>query len=126
MTFFESKLGQSILEACPAVWREWSFTFAIPLSQWQLYNPDKAQPKIVSDDDSIIVQGIIDILAQTPRGLLIVDFKTDNVTPDQVTERAEFYRRQLELYSMAATAILKAELFGKWLYFLTPHCPIQI
>jgi ATP-dependent helicase/nuclease subunit A len=59
-------------------------------------------------------------LVQTPQGLLIIDFKTDQVTANQVAERAELYRRQLELYSRAASAILKAKTIGKWLYFLTP------
>ena len=76
--------------------------------------------------DTIIVQGIIDMLIQKPEGLLVIDFKTDDVSAEQVSERAELYREQMVLYGRAAGAILKAEVLGKWLYFLTPHCPIQI
>ena len=76
--------------------------------------------------DTIIVQGIIDMLIRTPQGLVIIDFKTDNVTPGQVRERAELYRRQLALYSRAASAILKSESIAKWLYFLTPACAFEI
>lgn len=76
--------------------------------------------------DTIIVQGIIDMLIRTPQGLVIIDFKTDNVTPGQVSERAEFYRPQLDLYSRAASAILKDKLLAKWLYFLTPSCAFEI
>jgi ATP-dependent helicase/nuclease subunit A len=71
------------------------------------------------------MQGIIDMLIRTPQGLVIIDFKTDNVTPGQVPERAEFYRRQLDLYSRSASAILKDKPLGKWLYFLTPGCAIE-
>ena len=127
MAFFESQLGQKILGAYPAIWREWSFSFAIPASGWQLYSFDKKPPsQIDSEDDVIIVQGIIDMLVQTPDGLLIVDFKTDNITTTRAAEHAELYRRQLELYAKAATAILKTELLGKWLYFLTPRCSIEV
>ncbi|GAG25778.1 unnamed protein product, partial [marine sediment metagenome] len=76
--------------------------------------------------DTIIVQGIIDMLIRTPQGLVIIDFKTDRVIPGQVTERAELYRRQLEYYSRAATAILKSQSITKWLYFLTPATEFEV
>jgi ATP-dependent exoDNAse (exonuclease V) beta subunit len=66
------------------------------------------------------------MLVRTPKGLVIIDFKTDKITTDQVTERAELYRRQLQLYSRAASAILKSESIAKWLYFLTPGCSIEV
>jgi len=65
------------------------------------------------------------MLVQTPKGLVVIDFKTDDITAEEVTERAELYRRQLELYGRAASAILKAKLLGKWLYFLTPGCEFE-
>ena len=76
--------------------------------------------------DTIIVQGIIDMLIQIPRGLVVIDFKTDKVTAGEVNQRAELYRRQLELYSRAASAILKSESVAKWLYFLTPARAIEV
>jgi len=79
------------------------------------------------------MQGIIDMLVRTPQGLVIIDFKTDKVTAGEVRERTELYRRQLDLYSQAASAILgrrraslKSESIAKWLYFLTPACAIEI
>jgi ATP-dependent helicase/nuclease subunit A len=83
------------------------------------------QPE-VSADETIIVQGIIDMLVQRPEGLLVIDFKTDNVTAKEVRERAELYREQLELYGRAAGAILKSEILGRWLYFLKPGCKVEI
>ena len=85
------------------------------------------------EDETVIVQVIIDMLIRTPQGLVIIDFKTDNVTSSQVNQRAELYRRQLDLYSRAASAILgrrqaslKSESIAKWLYFLTPACAFEI
>ena len=66
------------------------------------------------------------MLIRTPQGLVIIDFKTDRVTAGQVTERAELYRRQLEYYSRAASAILKSESITKWLYFLTPRVSKEV
>jgi ATP-dependent helicase/nuclease subunit A len=122
--FFESELGRTVLDASNTVWREWPFTFAIPASEWE--DSDVLRDTRYEIQDTIIVQGIIDMLVQTPRGLLIVDFKTDHITAEQVPERAEVYREQLELYGRAAAAILKDELLGKWLYFLTSNIAYSV
>ena len=121
-TFFESELGQSILDGKNKAYREWPFTFALPACE--LSHASDKRP--ATSDELIVVQGIIDMLVQTPQGLLVIDFKTDRIAADQVPERAELYRRQLELYSRAAGAILKTEILAKWLYFLTPGCAIEV
>ena len=66
------------------------------------------------------------MLIQTQQGLVVIDFKTDDVTPTEVAGRAELYRRQLDLYSRAASAVLKSKLIAKWLYFLTPGRAIEV
>ena len=66
------------------------------------------------------------MLIRTPRGLLVIDFKTDRINVGEVSQRAEFYRQQLELYGRAASAILKEKLISKWLYFLTPATVFEI
>ena len=88
----------------------------------------QACPELVEWDarDTIIVQGIIDMLIQTPDGLVIIDFKTDKVTSKKVNERSELYRGQIELYARAAESILKTKTISKWLYFLTPQISIEV
>ena len=115
VTFFESELGKTVLDALPEVWREWPFSFAASPSQLKK-----------AGDEVVIVQGIIDTLIRTPKGLLVIDFKTDAVSAEQASKRAESYREQLEYYSRAAGAILKTNVVGKWLYFLEPGCAVEI
>jgi ATP-dependent helicase/nuclease subunit A len=79
-----------------------------------------------TSDESIVVQGIIDVLIQTPQGLIVIDFKTDNISAGHATERAELYRGQLDLYARAASAILNTPTAGKWLYFLAPRRAVEI
>jgi len=117
MAFFETEQGRLIFNPVNKVWREWPFTFALPASEWE--NSSVAE-------DTIVVQGIIDLLIHTAQGLVVIDFKTDNIMTEQAQERAELYRRQLELYSRAACAILKEKPVGKWLYFLNPHVFIEV
>ena len=122
VTFFNSELGQLIFETDNKVLREWPFTFTIPACDFS----DMSHESRVTSDETIIVQGIIDLLIQTPKGLVIVDFKTDKITAGQAEKRAELYRRQLELYGRAASAIIKTKTFAKWLYFLTPCIPVEV
>jgi len=126
LAFFHSEPGRLALDAENIVLREWPFTFALPASELKhtyLLPDTQSCPERSRRDairDTIIVQGIVDMLVRTPRGLVIIDFKTDRITAGQVDERAGLYRRQLELYGRAASAILKSECITKWLYFLTP------
>jgi len=76
--------------------------------------------------DTIIVQGIIDMLIQTPQGLIVIDFKTDKIPESQITARAELYRPQLDLYAKAAAEILNAKSTTKYLHFLTPRRAIAL
>jgi len=121
--FFESELGREVLEAWPGVWCEWPFTFALPAS---FVARDSSLVARVVEDETVIVQGIIDMLIQTSQGLVVIDFKTDNVTAKEVSEWAELYRGQLELYGRAAETILKDKTIGKWLCFLKPGCVVEV
>ena len=123
LVFFQNELGRMALDRQNTVWREWPFTFALPASEWR--DSYAGRDTRYGIRDTIIVQGIIDMLIRTPLGLVVIDFKTDNITVKQVPERAELYRQQLELYSRAASAILKEKLISKWLYFLTPACQFE-
>jgi len=122
ITFFESRLGQKTLRPENVVWREWPFTFAVGASEFS----DTMDEARGTRGELIVVQGIIDMVVGTPEGLLVIDFKTDDITAKQVVKRAELYREQLELYGRAAGAILKKKILGKWLYFLTPGCEVEV
>ena len=123
LAFFQSDLGRMALDKRNTIWREWPFTFALPASLVVRATSHESQG---TDDDFVVVQGIIDMLVRTPQGLVVIDFKTDNITAGQVPQRAELYRQQLELYARAASKILKEKLLAKWLYFLTPATEFEI
>jgi ATP-dependent helicase/nuclease subunit A len=134
--FFESELGRAVLDGNNIIWREWPFSFAVPVSAvrdlWPVSRDSKVKEqksgheRRATSDEIIVIQGIIDMVVETPAGLLIIDFKTDDIAAGQVASRAEFYREQLELYSRAAGEILKKKIAGSWLYFLTPGCAITM
>lgn len=137
--FFETELGKQAIGALPSVWREWVFTFGLRADelrvlagngQWMTEvrtgMRDLSRRSEAKPDEVIVVQGIIDLLVRTPAGLLVIDFKTDDVAGEQIAERSNLYRRQLELYGRAAEAILKQKVAGRWLYFLKPGCAVEV
>jgi ATP-dependent helicase/nuclease subunit A len=65
----------------------------------------------------VILQGIVDLLVQRPQGILVVDYKTDAISPKQLPERIQTYKGQLNLYARAVREILKTEVVGQVLYF---------
>jgi len=151
LTFFQGNLGRLALDAENRVHREWPFTFALPASEWHP-TPDIRHTKCdirdttggslkrslgmaaantlhasrFTSNESIVVQGIIDMLIRTPQGLIVIDFKTDNITAGQTPQRAELYRGQLDLYAKVAARILNAVSTEKHLYFLQLCCAIRI
>jgi len=129
--FFQSELGRMALDPENKVERDWPFTFALPACAAPLSVFDRKQGGCLLRDtkyeirDTIIVQGIIDMLIHTPKGFIIIDFKNDDISVSEVARRAELYRPQLDLYARAASAIVKSESVAKWLYFLAPRLAVE-
>ena len=117
--FFQSDLGLLVKDPANIVHREWPFTFALPAEYF-------TGSGAAGTTENVIVQGIIDLLLETPAGLIVIDFKTDRITAAQTISRAAVYAPQMNLYALAAQAVLKKTIKAKYLYFLTPACVLQI
>ncbi len=98
--------------------REYRFTLLVPARE---YDPQAAE------EDAILLQGVADLCFETEGGLTVVDFKTDHVfTPQEITDRTERYRPQLEAYSLALTRVLEAPVTRRVLYFLSPGKAVDV
>ncbi|UCC22638.1 MAG: PD-(D/E)XK nuclease family protein, partial [Planctomycetota bacterium] len=126
--FFDSELGRMVLDGKNTVWPEWPFTCSVSASEvrdsW--FVTRSSSVKLECGDETVVVQGIIDMLIQTAGGLVVIDFKTDDVSGKEVAGRAELYRGQLEVYGRAAGAILKSKVVSRWLYFLRQRREFEI
>ncbi|MBW8036392.1 MAG: hypothetical protein FVQ79_12385, partial [Planctomycetes bacterium] len=116
LTFFQTDVGKQTTDPSNIVHREWPFIIAIP----------SADLTEEATEETIIVQGIVDMIIETPKDLIIVDFKTDRVTAGQTAERAKLYEKQLNLYAKAAAQILNKKVSHKYLYFTTPAKTLKI
>jgi len=109
--FFVSDLYQSIVAPNP-IRREFKFSVLAPA---QKYFPEAAcAPK-----ETILLQGVIDCLIETPDGLVILDFKTDRVSEKSISKRAERYREQMNAYTFATEEIFSRPVRSRILYFFS-------
>ena len=53
---------------------------------------------LVFPDGSDLIEGVIDLVFEEEAGLVIVDYKTDRITPDQAVAQAAHHAPQLQLY----------------------------
>ena len=106
LALFASELGKRIQNA-PEMVREFKFSI---LADASIYDPALA-------GEQVLLQGVTDCCLLEEDGLCVIDFKTDRVRPGQERERAEYYRGQLDAYSLALSRIFERPVKEKCLYF---------
>jgi ATP-dependent helicase/nuclease subunit A len=129
--FFYTEPGTELLRA-EWVKREIPFIYGLPAHQspaeWlHELSPNAGMQTLEEDgkmqasleNETVLVQGIIDCLYEVGGELVLLDYKTDQVLEhrgglDKLTEN---YRFQLELYGRAIEDILGRRVDRKWLYF---------
>lgn len=115
LSFFASEPGKRLLSA-RWVRRELPFSFAMEAKE--IY-PDWQGP-----EEKVFVQGIIDCLFRDEKGLVLLDYKTDEISGRfsggfEAAKTILFnrYRVQILLYRRAVEAILKEPVKEAYLYF---------
>jgi RecB family exonuclease len=71
-------------------------------------------------EDDVLIRGTIDLVARTGDSSVILDFKTNTVSPEAVAEAAGRYRLQLGLYALALSRAEDAVPGRLIIHFLTP------
>jgi len=113
--FFETDLGQRMILA-KELRREVPFSFAFPASDiysdWQ------------GEDETVLIQGIIDCIFWDEKGLVLLDYKTDRITGRFKGGIAEAkpilenrYKVQIQMYAKALEQILKKQISERYLFF---------
>lgn len=110
--FFRTAVGRKMLVHPEKVHRELPFSLGIPAGE--IYPELAGCPEVT---DKVLVQGIVDCCIQTEGSLILVDYKTDELSPDALEQVKEKYRLQLELYARALSGIFQQPVREKYLYF---------
>jgi ATP-dependent helicase/nuclease subunit A len=113
--FFDSEVGQRLQQA-PSVYREMPFSFSVKASELEQNWEGK--------EETVLVQGIIDCLFRDEKGVVLLDFKTDDISNrfqgtfekarDTLLSR---YKTQLNLYTRAVEEIGSIHISERYLYF---------
>jgi len=76
--------------------------------------------------EDLVIRGQVDLWFQEGGELVIVDYKTDDVTAAQAHQRAHNYAPQLRLYALAVERIAGRPVDRAWLHFLRPNTPVEV
>ena len=112
--FFQSDLYARMARS-PRCLREYPFTSLLPAS---------CMDTSLTDDESLMVQGITDCVFEEDGALVIVDYKTDRVTEGQ--ELVERYHAQLETYRHALEQALDMPVRECLLYSFALDAVVEI
>ena len=105
LSFFQTPLGQKLLTG--RYIREFKFSI---LEDAAAYGEGLA-------GEQILLQGVVDCALVEPDGITVVDFKTDYVTEQTLSEVLNRYRLQVDTYSRALERIYEMPVKGTCLYF---------
>ncbi|MBS1258921.1 MAG: ATP-dependent helicase/nuclease subunit A [Candidatus Scalindua arabica] len=74
-----------------------------------------------------LIRGQIDLFYFNNEGLLkIIDYKANDITTDEIPEKVQYYKLQMQLYARALETIYSTEVDGTILYFLVPDKPVVV
>ena len=104
-TFFATPIGKMLRRG--EVIREFKFSI---LEDGCAYDP-------ALKGEQILLQGVVDCALIENDGITVVDFKTDYVTEETVSARAQHYRPQVEAYGDALRRIYQKPVKNTFLYF---------
>ena len=136
-SLFDSVIGKNLL-ASEDIWREMPFSYALPASEAyhglafmdEISDPaDEDKPDMqLLQDETVLIQGVVDCLFRLEGRLVLLDYKTDRVLEHRggVTALTEQYRFQLDLYAKALEDILGEPVHEKWLFFFDGGQAVQL
>ena len=118
MRFFESELGNRLKESAE-IYKEYSFYSKIEAGKvFEEIQEDKKRTEI-------LLQGTIDCFFIEEDGkMVLVDYKTDNVSKAMAAERANHYKIQLDCYNEALLNIFGKKADESYIYFL--NCDTEV
>ena len=76
--------------------------------------------------EDLVIRGQVDLWFEEGGELVLVDYKTDDVTAVEAHQRARDYELQLKLYAMAVQRVAGRPPDRAWLHFLRPNRAIEV
>jgi ATP-dependent helicase/nuclease subunit A len=115
--FFNSPIGsrmQSVKDFDRDLRRE--IPFYMRLKSTEVYED---LPKELYEDEVTLLQGVIDCYFREKDGLVLLDYKTDYATDENITEIKERYEKQIYYYAEALRRITGETVKEKYIYLFS-------
>ena len=122
--FWISDVGKAIRTHASHVRRELAFTAGFKPSE--LDEMFGREPDASLNGETIVVQGVADLVVLLPKEIWLVDFKTDDVRAKDLPEKIEIYSPQLKLYARALERIYSRPVTSCRLHFLAVRRTVVI
>lgn len=117
MTYLHSGLYRRVKNA-QRCYKEFKFNLDVPAHE--LYNDLQAQPHGGATAESVMMQGMADVVFEEDDKIYILDYKTDHVSRETGADQLrEHYAQQLHIYAEAVERILGKPVAGRYIYSLT-------
>jgi len=117
MKFFNSDLGRRLLHT-PCIFREVPFNL--------VFKAARVFSGLEASEEELLLQGIIDLYFLEDGQLVLVDYKTDRITPQNRLEIIERYRIQLSVYREALEKIQMQPVKESYLYLFDSEEAVKI
>ena len=89
-------------------------------------HPHHKELFVAAPIDSRVIEGYVDLLVETPDGLVVVDYKTDSVrSEDDVDVKLGAYELQAAAYAVALEAVTGQSVIDCRFVFCTANGPIE-
>jgi ATP-dependent exoDNAse (exonuclease V) beta subunit len=108
----EANKAGGIITGCPEIQSEPDEETSKPAFSVAGLNPGHREGK----GETVLVQGVVDLLVDEGDGFLLVDYKSDRIPADQIGHAAARYQGQLNLYAMAVESILHRKVKERYVY----------
>ena len=98
-----------------SIHREFKFSLLAPVREF-----------LGEGEGETLLQGVVDLWSELPEGILLVDYKTDRVTPETMEARAEEYKPQLRAYAWALESITGKKVLRRMIWFFAAGQAVEV
>lgn len=120
INFFKSNIGKRLIKS-NKVYREIPFHMLLNVSDvYKNISKDKY------DNESIMLQGIIDCYFEEEDGIVLIDYKTDYIKDGDIESIKQKYKSQLEYYERAIVEITGKKVKEKYLYLFYNDIEVMV
>ncbi len=112
ISFYNSEVG-SMLKNADRIYKERSFNIF-------------ADNIIEGQTEPVQLQGVIDCYFETDDGFVVLDFKTDYITDNNIDEKTQMYTKQLSFYKKAVSVMHKTTDIRCFICYFNKNIQIEV